>query len=363
MKNKNGSANKKTGILAVLMVGLVGFSCTKVPSSAAKKEPLNILYSSSVISVPAVAIAKEKHYFEEEGLDPKFTILASGAIEALSIGKADVMLTGIIPSLSFAAQGSDIKIVGGTISGGNFVFTKPENAAKYARLADWKGARLGTVRLSTSEMVSRYALGQLGLNMDAKSSKQDITFVEIDNYANIIEGVRKGQVDIGFVSYEYREALQDLGLAILFPMTDMYHNYVCCRETAYGPSLRDKRSAFVKFFKAQIRAYKDYLENEDEIVSLFVKLSSQEPDFVRNALYSPEKSAGRTYHPDPDLRRTSAVYSTLQQYNYVPLETKITDIVDYSPYKDALDEIVKQYPGDPVYTQMLADFTANNINL
>ncbi|MDR1970357.1 MAG: ABC transporter substrate-binding protein [Treponema sp.] len=364
MKNRKSSFNPAglaLPLLAVLL-GSLALSCAK-KTVAADAEPMTIIYNSNVLTIPIVAVARERHYFEEEGLDPEFIILASGAIEALSIGKADIMLTGIIPSLSYAAQGADVKVIGGTISGGNFAITRPENRAKYARLEDWRGARLGTVRLSTSEMVSRFALGQIGLNTDASSQNQDVTFVEIENYPNIIEGVRKGQVDIGFVSYEYRQAVEDLGLTILFPMTSMYPNYVCCRETAYTKSLETKRSIFVKFLQAQIRAFKEFVEKPDDTVALIARLSSQEPDFVRNALYDPDRSAGRTYHPDPDLRRVRDVYATLQEHNYIPLGLAVEDVLDYTLYQDALQNILERYPDDPFYRQLARDFEFNNLNL
>jgi NitT/TauT family transport system substrate-binding protein len=347
----------------VLPVLMVFTGCTKKSSaegSAKESLPLTIIYTSNVVGAPVVTLAKEKHYFEEEGLKPEYIILSSGAIEALSIGKADVMLNGLVPPLSFAAQKADVKIIGGSISGGNLVITKPENAAKYARLEDWKGARLGTVRLSTSEMVSRYALGQIGFNMDAGADNQDIIFVEIENYPNIVEGVRKGQVDIGFVSFEYQQPVRDLGLTILFPMTDMYENYVCCRQTANKTALADKRDAFVAFYRAQIRAYKDYYEQHEETVSLLSKLSSQEPEYVSNLLYNTEFSAGRTFHPDPDYKRVKPVYDTLLQYNYIPAGVPFEDTMDCTVYRDALKDILARYPNDAVYQRMAREFEENN---
>ncbi|MDR3171480.1 MAG: ABC transporter substrate-binding protein [Treponema sp.] len=274
-------------------------SCTKkekvISASSPKSlEPFSIIIETDPIGNPLVAIAREKHYFEEEGINPTFIVLSAGGIEALSLGKADVYLLTIIPPLSYAAQGADIKVIGGTASGGNYVITKPENIGKYAALEDWRGVRLGTVRLSTSEMVSRYALGPLGVDLGS-----DVSFVEIDTYPNIIEAVRKGQVDIGFISASYRQSALDLGLQILFPMTSMYPNYVCCRETANGKSLAAKRELFVKFHQAQIRAYKDFKEKQEESITILAKLSSQEPEYVRNVIFNVDTNGHRVFNPDP----------------------------------------------------------------
>jgi NitT/TauT family transport system substrate-binding protein len=306
-----------------------------------------------------VAIARSKGYFEEEGIAPNFIVLSSGAVEALSLGKGDIHLVGLSPALSYAAQGAPIKVVGGTASGGNYVFTKPENIAKYKNLSDWRGVRLGTVRLSTSEMVSRYTLGPRGVDLGT-----EVSFVEIDNYPNIIEGLRKGQIDIGFVDRNYRQSALDLGLEILFPMTSMLDNYVCCRETAYVPSLENKRDLFVKFHQAQIRAFKDFSENKAESVKILAKASSQDDDFVENAIFNTETNGNRRFNPDPDLKRVAAVYETLKATGYInPSGIEVEDIVDVTVYRDALQNIIKRYPNEQIYQKLWADFQVNDLSI
>jgi NitT/TauT family transport system substrate-binding protein len=167
-------------------------------------------------------------------------------------------------------------------------------------------------------------------------------------------------VDIGFVSFEYQQPARDLGLTILFPMTDMYENYVCCRQTANKTSLANKRDAFVAFYRAQIRAYKDYYEQPEETIALLSKLSSQEPEYVRNLLYNTEFSAGRTFHPDPDFKRVRPVYETLLQYNYIPEGVPFEDVMDCTVYRDALKDILARYPNDTVYQRLAREFEENN---
>jgi NitT/TauT family transport system substrate-binding protein len=374
MEHKNSHAVNRVGKIGFfLMVTLVfsfSVSCSKRTATvgdAEKKDPIpfTVLYSSNVIGIPISTIAKEKGYYVEEGLKPEYIILNSGAIESLSIGKADINSDGLIPPLSYIAQRADLKVIGGAKAGGSLVITKPENAEKYSEFANWRGTRLGTVRLSTSEMASRYALGKFGFNMDADNSNQDITFVEIESYPNIIEGVRKGQIDIGFINFEYQNAARDLGLTILFPMTYMYPNYVCCRQTAYSKSLESKREAYVAYLRAQIRAYKDFVEQPEEVIALLAEVSSQEEDYVRSLLYNTEWNGGRTYHPDPDSKRVKEVWDTLLQYKYIPEGVSFDDVMDCTIYRDALNEILERYPNDPLYQQMAQDFTINNpgINL
>jgi NitT/TauT family transport system substrate-binding protein len=242
------------------------------------------------------------------------------------------------------------------------VITKPENAQKYARMEAWTGARLGTVRLSTSEMVSRYALGEVGLDL-----KSDVTFHEIDNYPNIIEAVRKGQVDIGFIAGgPYRKSALDLGLSILFPMNYMAPNYLCCRLNAYGPSLDAKRELFVQFLQAYLRAYKDFNDpaQRDGIVKMLADLTSQTDEFIIEMVFDRNVNGERSYNPDPDLSRVVNVWDTLIATEYIhPQNIDIKDVVDVTVYKDALDNIIQRYPGEPLFAELAKYYEENDLTL
>lgn len=343
-------------ILVAASLAIPTTSCTGKKNGNGTVDKLTVIYPTTILSTPVVAIAREKNYFKEEGLDIEYITLASGAIEALSIGKADLLLTGIIPTLSYAAQGADVKIIGGTISGGNYFVAKKENVENFRNINNWVGKKLGTVRLSTSEMVTRYALEEQGIDV-----KKDITYVEIDTYPNIIESVRKGLADIGAVDPQYIQAALDLGLEIIFLMTDLSPNYICCREAVYSKSLESNPRAFEKFLKAQIRAYKYFLEQPDDVVKILAKASSQEEDWVYKVLYDTQANGNRTFHPDPDINRTRKIYDTLEKWDYVEKKgVKIEDIFDTTLYKRALDEIIKENPKDEFYRQLLEVYDQNN---
>jgi NitT/TauT family transport system substrate-binding protein len=339
--------------LLVTAVAVLFLGCAK-KKEVAKLDTLTVVLPANVIGVPIVYLAKEKGYFEEEGLAPEFVTLTGNTIEPLSIGKVDVTLQGIIPGLSYAAQGADVKVFAGTASGGNYIFTRPENAEKYRDIANWKGAKFGTVRLSTSEIVTRSALSLIGIT--------DVTYVDIDQMPNIVEAVRKGSVDIGSVPAEFAQSLKDLGLTAIFPMTTLAPNYVCCREVAYSKSLETKRPAFVKFVAAQLRAYRDLKTNEADTVKVLAKASSQTEEFVRGVVYDSDTNGDRSFNPDPNLKGIRGVYETLKDIDYIEkrgIETD--DIVDISIYKEALDDIIRRYPNEPVYKELAATFAVNNL--
>jgi NitT/TauT family transport system substrate-binding protein len=346
----NGAAR---GMAFLLLAALLG-SCAKKQESE-NFDTLTVVLPTNAIGVPIVYLAKEKGYFEEEGLRPDFvTVATTNTVEPLSIGKVDVTLQGIIPGLSYAAQGADVKVFAGTASGGNYIFCRPENAEKFRDLANWDGIKFGTIRLSTSEIVTRNALNKVGV--------KDVNYVEIDQMTNVVEAVRKGTVDIGSVPAEFSQSLKDLGLTAIFPMTTLSPNYVCCREVAYSKSLEDKRGAFVKFVKAQIRAYKDLRENPDETVKILAKASSQTEDFVRDVIYNLDTNGDRSFNPDPNLNGIAEVYQTLKDLDYIEKRgIEAPDVVDLTIYKEALDDIIKRFPNDSIYQELAAVYQQNNL--
>jgi NitT/TauT family transport system substrate-binding protein len=337
-------------LLAMIAVGLAG--CEK---KKATLETLTVIAPNTAVATPVVSIAKEKGYFEEEGLAPEFvTFSGSAGIEALSIGKADVLLQGIIPGLSYGAQGAPLKVFAGTASGGNYFIVKPENVAKYQNIANWAGIKFGTIRLSTSELVTRHAL--------TEANVPGVVVVEIDAFPNIIEAVRKGAVDVASVPAEYRQPALDLGLEMLFPMTTFAPDYVCCREVGNAKTLASKRSAYVKFLKAQIRAYRDLQVNQQEVVSLLAKASSQTEEYVTDVLFNLNTNGNRIFNPDPNFKGVKAVYDTLLSGDYVEDQgISADDLVDTSVYKEALDDIVKRYPDEVVYQQLLVNYKEKNL--
>ncbi|MDR0761338.1 MAG: ABC transporter substrate-binding protein [Treponema sp.] len=355
MKRKGffGTGNAKAMVVLFFAALSLG-SCAKKQEEK-QFDTLAVVLPANAIGVPIVYLAKEKGYFEEEGLKPDFvTVTATNTIEPLSIGKVDVTLQGIIPGLSYAAQGADVKVFAGTASGGNYIFCRPENAEKYQDLANWDGIKFGTIRLSTSEVVTRSSLSKLGV--------KDVTYVEIDQMPNIVEAVRKGSVDIGSVPAEFSQSLKDLGLTTLFPMTTLAPEYVCCREVAYSKALETKRGAFVKFVAAQLRAYKDLKQNPDETIRILAKASSQSEDFVRDVIYNLGTNGDRSFNPDPNLNGVRDVYQTLKDLDYIEKRgIEVPDIVDITIYKDALDDIIKRFPDDPIYRELAAVYQVNNL--
>lgn len=349
---------------AILVTGSVS-GCTKSkeaggdPAKAGEKSyTLNVAKtSSSALTNPLIQLAEEKGYFDGYRLELKNTTLeTSGTFEALSIGKVDTTYGQLIPPLSYGAQGSDVTLFAGTISGGMCVVVRPENEEELKDLKNWKGKNIGVIQLSTSEMVTKYVLGK---DYGYKAG-EDLTYTLIDGYPNISLAVNKGTVDIGFISAEYVEGAVSEGLVYLFPLTNLLEDYVCCRQTAYSKSFKDNRAAYVAYLKGQIRAYKDYVKDEAGTVASLAQATGETEDYIKNYIYNKETNGNRTYNPDPNYNGTLAVYDTLLEWDYVEKGTVLSQFYDLSVYADALKAVIEEYPDDTFFTDMWKYFEKNN---
>jgi NitT/TauT family transport system substrate-binding protein len=356
-------------LLLILSLGLAACGAGQTGSSGqtggagqtapTPNEELTIALAPAAIGAqPLVIYTENKGYFAEEGLTVHFENVSSGLFEALSAGKIDASMNGITPVLTYGAKGANVTLFAGTASGGVFAISRTDRADELRDPANWAGKTLVTTTLSTSEHVIATGLKAYGIDFNTQ-----ITHIEVDTDANIIEVVRKGQADLGFLLPEYGTNINDLDLSILFPTTDLVEDYVCCRQAANSVSLATKRTAFVKFLQAQIRAYKEFLNDQDAVVALLAQRTNQEEDYVRAIVFDPERSANRKTNPDPDLRRTLTFYQSLIERGYLDGETPLSDFFDVSIYEDALNNLLERYPDDDFYKELKVKFEADNKNL
>lgn len=357
----------KKGIVVVLSISMAALAMTGCAdkqsengASGEKGYTLDVAITSNAALVnPLIQLAEEKGYFEEENLALNKTTLEltnSALFDALSIGKIDTNFTQLIPPLSYGAKHADVKLFAGTVSGGMVVVAKKENVEELKDLNNWKGKRIGVIELSTSEMVSKYVLeNEYGYDINA-----ELEYKLIDSYPNIVTSVAKENVDIGFIGSQYIETAYATGLEILFPLTSLQDDYVCCRQTAYSKAFEEDREAFVAYLKGQIRAYKDYRENEDDTVASLAKSTGETEDYIRARVYDEDTNADTTYNPDPNYNGTLAVYDTLLKWNYVEEGTDLSEFYDLSVYADALKEVIEENPEDSFYKEMWQYFIEHN---
>ena len=301
-------------------------------------------------------IAKEKGFFAEEGIDAsmfQFATTAEGC-SAVKAKKLDVGTFGTAAPLLFIAQGTDFTIFGGMMIGGQAIIVKPENADKFKDLSNFKGKKVGLGKLSTGDVIFRGALKKAGID-----PYKDLQIVEFGGQSAVVEAVRKGAVDAGIVfSPHFSLAKQKYGLVVSNYIADFQPGYTCCRLIANTPDVKQKRDVYRRYLIAEIRAYKFYRENPEETVKIFAKALKLDEDLIKADTYT-----NKTFesNPDPLKKGTLDFWNTMKEIDYLPkTDEDINKHIDTTIYREALDEVLKRYPDDPIFKEMDAFFKANN---
>ncbi|MFA4862014.1 ABC transporter substrate-binding protein [Methanoregula sp.] len=359
-------------VLAILVIGMAVIagctgsekSTTTAPSStqapattAAPLTPLNVGYLPNN-GHALIFIAKEKGFFEKQGLDVslfQFQNSAEGT-NAILAKKVDVGGFGLTP-LVFISKGANETIIGGLDGDAAGLVVTADKADQYrnlttpADLAIFKGKTIATVRASTGDIHFRDALTKAGLDL-----KKDITIQELASPSAVLEAVKAGKVDAGLVWTPYMELAESQGLRVVLYTGDFYPRHPCCRIAVLTDELSKNRDTYVRFEKALIESYKWLSENPDASVDVVGKYVSVDKSVLKEAMTN-----GKTYNsPDPNTKGIDRIHTMMKNMNYINTSVNIDDHIDRTVYKQALDELTRANPADAFYqTQQTVYVTLN----
>lgn len=60
--------------------------------------------------------------------------------------------------------------------------------------------------------------------------------------------------------------------------------------------------------------------------------------------------------PDPDKAGVEKFWDLIRQSGYITSDLDINNYIDTTIYKNALDDVIKQYPEEGVYKKLKAEF-------
>lgn len=313
------------------------------------------------IKTACIIIAHQNGLYEEEGVSVEFETVSNlgEAITAVDLGKLDVLPFGVIPSATFVGQGSDVVVFGGTISEGSEIVVLPENADSIQTLEDFRGKKIGCYRMETGHMVTKGLLREAGINIE-----KDVEFVLLDSQQTIIEAVRKGEVDCGFLNSGQGYVAQQAGLAVALRVGELQADFPCCRQTTSRGVLSEKRDALVKFQIANLRALDIYLNDEAAAIAALVEYSGQPEEYVRAVMYGLDGAYENAMivSLDPNKNKVVEFYETMKANGDIDPATSydMADQVDTGIYKEALDALLERGGNDELYTRLMQEYEANN---
>lgn len=352
-------------------------------SGETKKEivPLSVSYPAGNIRVTINILALKKGFFSEEGVT--VNPVAIGGNDALTAinednGALDILTAGFVADVQSIGAGYDLTFIAGTAVEGGAVITKKGNASKYKgtdkvlNIEAVTNAKLGFARNEAAWIITRQYLLDNGVSADVINAIVDEKTGNVSYYADstvTAQAVQKGEVDLGFLPMEFALLYADAyDLEIVTPAGDLSPNYVCCREVTSKKRFDEKYASFVAYETARIRAFEYYKKGETdesirkEVVQIVADYSGKEPDYVETYLYGGVTKFAVDPNTEGIKKYVKAAYNSgVFTGNAVDFGTyDITQNVNTSAYKEALDTLIAKNPDNAFYKSLLEQFNGAN---
>jgi NitT/TauT family transport system substrate-binding protein len=320
------------GLTFVLAVSLSACGGGTGANSAAAKEVhigyLNVMDDAQTI------LADQGGFYQKHGLKVTMQQFSSGTdlIKAIINGQLDAGVLGFTNALSWAAQGADLKVVGGAQMGYHSLMVK--NGSNVKTVADLKGKKLASQKAgSTADVVlNGVILSSAGL--DSKSV--NMVYVEP---AAAIQSLQAGTVDAAFVFEPYdhiaraafdAQSIYEIGKAWPFP---------CMVVITSGDVWKNKHDAVNQMLDAQKEAI-DLLKKDPAKAAGIISKNFIEGDSldtpkgkVKAVDVIKDSIAAQTYNYDitPDqVKRMQEIADIMVKQGAMQKPIKVDDILDLS---------------------------------
>jgi NitT/TauT family transport system substrate-binding protein len=192
-----------------------GAGAAAAPTTAAFNGPpvaLHVSYSNLIADNLPEWMALESGIFKQNGLDVTLDNIASSTgIPALLSGQVQIAQLGGSETISAAAGGGDLVIIG--IIGGfyPFVFMAPASITTTDQL---KGKKIGVSNIgSSSDIATRVMLTKVGLDPDS-----DVTIIAVGSLSNRMAALLNGAIDGGVAQPPDQLALEDKGFHVIYDL-------------------------------------------------------------------------------------------------------------------------------------------------
>lgn len=333
MKDNSKSLWRKVCLTIVAVAGT---------SLAVAQPDLKIGYASGGGST-LTSIGRDAGLFEKVGVQNAYILFQSSGdgLNAQNVGKIDLSVSfGTGAPLTYASKGAKFVIIGGSLTGGHPIITKPENASRFKRIEDFKGSVVGSPRIYTSDVVFRGALINAGIDPE-----KDLKIVPFKRPVDVLEAVKSGKVEVGIGATPILGRAVASGLAIPLYSNDLFPDHPCCRIVATEDAIREKRDAVVKYLKGIILAERLWNTDRERGVRAVSKVQNLPYELAKEQTTNPNVK----FYSNPNRKGVEAMYHHMRKINYIEKDVDLKRVIDTSLWRDALSELEKEIPGDPFW--------------
>lgn len=324
------------------------------------------LVTTGAVRPALVVAANELGYYEEEGVKVEFVTIEStnSGLTALGQGKLNVVPYAVVPQLNQIAQGNNLVIFGGTASeGSSMVKGKGNEDVDFRDYNNWAGKKINYSSGNTTYTLLRQLLRTNGVDPDS------VDWQEFTEESQVLEALKKGSLDAGFMTEEFTIVGEKAGLQEAFQLAEILGNYVCCRQTADREYYEANQDTYKKFLKAQIRTLNDYKNDTPKVIQAVADYIEQDYSYVERYIATPNDIDTGSFvkyknpvSPDPLYNKVEELWdSEVAEGVITPKDgVELKDHVDVSLYEQAVKELIDEYPDDETYPAILESFEENN---
>ena len=218
-------------------------------------------------------LAKERHYYEKEGLDVEFQIVTGGAEVAKQVGVGNAAMGEAVADATIIvrANGVPVKSVG-LIGGGSFTQLIVHDASPIETPADLKGK---TVTVFSYQDTTYYAL--LGALADAGLTKNDVNIIAAGP-TNVWTMFLDGKSDAMGVAPDYIAYVTKAGAKVRVIPISQYFPTMAQTILASDVMIAKRPDLIRKVVRATLHGMGDVLKDPDGAARDFVKATPENAD-------------------------------------------------------------------------------------
>jgi NitT/TauT family transport system substrate-binding protein len=319
-------------------------------------------------------IAIEEGYFQDGGLDIQLVSMEAGTAQYPGVLSGKLKLTnsgsGRLQLMIAENEDTDIVFIGGSMTAGSFILARPENVPQYQALATLvtHPENISQYQEQVTKILSGKKIAlekggapELGLLGGLRENGVDISKIEIipiDNQPTGMAALLKGEVDLAVIGTPYRMSAINQGLVPIIHTDELAPHLNCCRITTTRANLNKNRGSYVNFLKAHIKAYKILQTDHEKTIEIALKYYSLDKETLQAELYD---IGHLTLNPDLNTKALKEEYDRLNSLGIGTLTFGLDKYCDTSLYKEALEAVIIENPGDQFFLDMKQFFIEHNI--
>ncbi len=256
-----------------IIVGIVILGFCFTVSAQQKELRFGYLVADQLHS-PAVMIMKEKKMLEAEGFKVTWNEFLAGAylMQFMTSGEVDYGSGGCVPAIITRGQGVDVVILASANAEGSSIVVKDS----IKKVADLNAKSLGTPGIGS---IQDAMVDSVARNNNIKIAHKSMKVSDMPIF------LQKGEID-GFIAWAPHPARAvDLkyGHQIL-TSHDLMPDHQCCVLVSRESTLKKDPETARKVVQTYLKAFKWFLDNQQESVAMMVKATGMKEEVVLEAM-------------------------------------------------------------------------------